>query len=207
MNTDLLSKQAVAAALAKQWDRAVIVNKEILAEEPGDVAALNRLGRAYHALGDKKKAQKYYHAALKQDPNNQITQKNLAALNTNAKRLPTSISTFIKDPSTTISASFTVTSLVQAKRLTTGDELKINIRKKAVQILNQKGTVIGESAGLGEKLYHLRKRGIKLQAFMVGLKGDQVSAIIRASQPAFKSEIDYRPYLRPEDIERIDADL
>lgn len=71
---------AIAAALAGDWKRAAAENRALLDENPRDVEAANRLGKALTELGQKKQAIDAYRAALAIDAANPIARKNLARL-------------------------------------------------------------------------------------------------------------------------------
>src|SRR5690348_1784541 len=72
---------AIAAALAQNWEEAVVLNKTILEIDPSNVDTLNRLGFAYLQLGKTKDAKEIYSKVLELDQYNQIAQKNLVKLN------------------------------------------------------------------------------------------------------------------------------
>src|SRR5574337_794305 len=73
-------EQAIAQALASQWEEAVATNKQILSISPSDVEAYNRLGKAYSEIGQYAEAKAAYSQALKLAPNNTIARRNLERL-------------------------------------------------------------------------------------------------------------------------------
>ncbi|MFH2086042.1 MAG: tetratricopeptide repeat protein [bacterium] len=75
-----LHDKAIKAALSSDWEVAVEYNLEILANSPQNVAALNRLGRAYTELGQKEAAKDTYNQVLKIDKYDCIATKNLKLL-------------------------------------------------------------------------------------------------------------------------------
>ena len=75
-----LANKAVKAALNQQWDDALLLNQEILADSPENVEAANRLARAYQELGNSAEAANAYKRVLELDPFNTIAQKNLDKL-------------------------------------------------------------------------------------------------------------------------------
>jgi tetratricopeptide (TPR) repeat protein len=77
MSEDLKAK-AITAALSCDWSSAIQLNTELLKENPADLDALNRLGRAYLELGENVKAITFFKKALKIDKYNPIAQRNLA---------------------------------------------------------------------------------------------------------------------------------
>jgi tetratricopeptide (TPR) repeat protein len=76
MDSDLSSK-AVSAATCGNWKEAILLNKQILKENPKDVDALNRLARAYCESGKVKLAKATCQKVLKIDPVNHIAEKSL----------------------------------------------------------------------------------------------------------------------------------
>ncbi len=75
-----LHDKAIKAALSGDWENAVEINLEILSESPQNIAALNRLGRAYTELGQKEAAGDAYSQVLKIDKYDVIATKNLKLL-------------------------------------------------------------------------------------------------------------------------------
>ena len=74
------SKEAIALVLDGKWERAVVVNQEILWLFPEDVEALNRLGKAFLQLGRYSAARSAFESAAKIAPHNTISKKNLERL-------------------------------------------------------------------------------------------------------------------------------
>ncbi|MFN8639558.1 MAG: tetratricopeptide repeat protein [Dehalococcoidia bacterium] len=71
---------AIAHALARRWDLAAEENRGLLEDDPTDVEAANRLGKALTELGDTSGAIEAYEQAIKIDATNAIARKNLARL-------------------------------------------------------------------------------------------------------------------------------
>lgn len=71
---------AIAHALARRWDLAAEENRGLLEDDPTDVEAANRLGKALTELGDTAGAIDAYERAIKIDSTNAIARKNLARL-------------------------------------------------------------------------------------------------------------------------------
>jgi hypothetical protein len=70
-------QRAQQLALDGEWEEAIALNQEILAATPGDVSALNRLGKALSELRRYREAFAVYAQALERDPANQIARRNL----------------------------------------------------------------------------------------------------------------------------------
>lgn len=73
-------EEARQAALQGNWDAAIEINSELIARDPKDTAAYNRLGRAYLERRDYAAAYEAYSDALKSDPANLISRRNLQRL-------------------------------------------------------------------------------------------------------------------------------
>jgi hypothetical protein len=73
-------EEARRAALEGNWDAAIEINKELIARDPKDSAAYNRLGRAHLESRDYAAAYEAYSDALKSDPANLISRRNLQRL-------------------------------------------------------------------------------------------------------------------------------
>lgn len=83
---DDLSRSAINAALTRDWKTAIKANLSLLKQNPKDIDALNRLGRAYFETGQKTKAEGIYKKVLRLDKFNSIATKSLDLLKTS--RLP-----------------------------------------------------------------------------------------------------------------------
>ena len=73
-------EEARRAALDGNWDAAIEINRELIARDPKDSAAYNRLGRAFLERRDYAAAYEAYSDALKSDPANLISRRNLQRL-------------------------------------------------------------------------------------------------------------------------------
>ena len=73
-------QEAIQHALDGNWELAVELNLAILDEVPENIAALNRLGRAYTELGQKDAAKTVYQKVLEIDKYNSIALKNIKLL-------------------------------------------------------------------------------------------------------------------------------
>lgn len=73
-------EEARRAALDGNWDSAIQINKDLIARDPKDSSAYNRLGRAYLEHRDYSAAYEAYSDALKSDPANLISRRNLQRL-------------------------------------------------------------------------------------------------------------------------------
>ncbi len=72
-----IKNQAIQTALTGDWQNAIVLNKELLQENPQDIDALNRLALAFTVTGNIKEAKSAYQKVLNIDPLNHIAIKNL----------------------------------------------------------------------------------------------------------------------------------
>lgn len=72
-----LQNQAINTALAGDWEKAVLLNKNLLKENPKDIDTLNRLAFAFNILGKNKEAKLTYQKVLKIDTLNPIALRNI----------------------------------------------------------------------------------------------------------------------------------
>lgn len=77
-----LQTLAIAAAKSGDWQKAVELNQEILAQASSDISALNRLGMAHLQLNNTKEAKAAFTEALQIDKHNPIAQKQLERIKT-----------------------------------------------------------------------------------------------------------------------------
>ncbi len=74
------SKRAVELALAGNWSEAAEANRDILADQPDDVEAQNRLGKSLSEIGAIDEAIAAFQQALALSPHNRIARRNLDRL-------------------------------------------------------------------------------------------------------------------------------
>tara|TARA_B100001750_G_C15507366_1_gene601347 strand:+ start:760 stop:1650 length:891 start_codon:yes stop_codon:yes gene_type:complete len=74
------AKEAIALALESKWKEATALNTEIIEENPRDVEAYNRLGKAFSEQGKYREAEDAFRKAVEISPANVIARKNLQRL-------------------------------------------------------------------------------------------------------------------------------
>lgn len=82
-NLDLerLKNKAIDEAVNGNYKEAIILNQQILAQDPKDIDSLMQLAHAYWQTGELAFAKKYYRQALAIEPSNGLAKKRLALLN------------------------------------------------------------------------------------------------------------------------------
>src|SRR3954454_20361011 len=170
-------EKAINLAMQNRWGEAVELNRELIAEYPGEVDAHNRLGKALMEIGRYAEARDAYGDSLRVDPMNTIAQKKHARLTklaeeeeaadtTPAAPTPVDPSLFIEETGKTI-----VTMLVDLAtpdvlaRVTAGDPLTLEIQGSAVRIFGPAGEVLGKlEPKLGQRVINLMNQGNKYTA-------------------------------------------
>lgn len=172
---------AIAAALAGDWKRAAAENRALLDENPRDVEAANRLGKALTELGQKKLAIDAYRAALSIDAANPIARKNLARLE-DAKTpskppRPRQISASgPAKPATSLieasdrAAEFTLQQANRAglEKLEPGDHAQLEPNPRGVAVKSLSGELLG---------YLEPRAGLRLRRMIEG--GNTYAAVVR----------------------------
>jgi len=80
------AQSAIKAALNGEWNEAIEFNLQILKENPENIQALNRLGRALAAIGQTKNAKKTWNKVLKLDRYNAIATTQLEKLKSKSSK-------------------------------------------------------------------------------------------------------------------------
>ena len=184
------SKHAADLAMQGKWDEAVVINREILSENPDNVDALNRLGKSFLETGLIKEAIEAFKNALNLSPNNPIATKNLHKL------IEKYSSTTMKDQKLKTLSSpksaneeYGKVAIVDLVNQTTkdnldevedGEEIQLAIMDKIVKALSVKGERIGQvEPKLGARITKLIKAGNKYKAFIKKIDGNRVKLLIR----------------------------
>lgn len=214
MNKDSLAQSAISAALSGDWQKAILINKNIIKKDPRDTDALNRLSRAHAELGEFKTAKKIAQSVIKIDQFNSIALKALEKWKGLRKKdtystTPSNAHVFLEEPGKTkiISLLHTGDSKVLAN-IDAGDEVKLNHHSHKVSILTQDNKYIGRlSDELSARLRKLISLGNTYQVFIKSADVKEVKIIIRETRrdnklldvPSFPSEkIDYVSFTPPE---------
>ena len=151
LQIDNLHKQAVDAALASDWEKAVLINQKITVLDAGYLDAYLALGFAYMQLGKFKESRKSYQEALSIDPNNVIARNNIDKLTILAKtgdqsnkELPFDMSMFMN-----IRGKTQVISLLNVGKpdilasLHTGEKVDLRSKKRHIEVRNSDDEYIG----------------------------------------------------------------
>lgn len=226
-----LAEDARSAALAGNWEGAVDINAQIIAQSDRDTIAYNRLGRAYIALGQLDDAKDAYSRALRADPANLIARRNLQRLEilrghggkhavevTRPAGMPRT-SVFLEEVGRTW-----VDELVNPGEVTIladispGEQLVLADENDRLIVRRANGDLLGEiEPKTGRRVLDLLRQGNRYEIFALGLAGLTLRIILRevhrdpslATTVSFPRQITSRAYLRDRDLlrQRDEADF
>ncbi len=190
MTNDPLAEQALQAAYSGDWQKAILVNQQILDHQPDNLDALNRLAKAYLETNQPDLALRIYQQVLSHDPYNSIAQKNLRRLehysppDTSAHPLSHSpITSFIEEPGISKTVQLTCpgepTVLAQVDA---GDSVSLQIRRRLIYITTSENTHLGRiPEDLSIRLINLIKGGNQYQAWVKSVDGQNIKIFIKES--------------------------
>ncbi len=210
-----LAQKAVGYALTGAWQEAIKINLEIIAKNPADIDALNRLARCYSETGSSQKAVATTQKVLKLDPVNPIAQRCLlkwkaAKPGGNHKFFSPPAEAFLEE-----SGKTKMVTLVNPggssvfANLNSGDEVKLAPSAHKVSVTDDAGKYIGRLPDdLAARIRNLLKQGNKYQVLLKSTGGKDISVLIKelenktgiASFPPEK--IDYVSFTPPELVHR-----
>lgn len=182
-----LADQAISAALKCDWNLAIEINKTILAEDPNDVDALNRIARAYYESGDTKRAKKESLKALEVEPTNKIAQKAVEKYSKSKSGLVGSsdqnidASDYIEETGTTKQVSLiNKCSTDTISTLDSGDEVLLSTHAHRVTITTLKNKYIGKLPDdLSARLRTLTKNGYKYKVIIKSADSECIKVLIK----------------------------
>tara|TARA_Y100000590_G_scaffold469346_1_gene656401 strand:- start:12558 stop:13391 length:834 start_codon:yes stop_codon:yes gene_type:complete len=181
-------KTAVLQAMQGKWKDAIKLNQEIISENPNDVDAYNRLGKAFSEIGEIKKSKNAFGKALELSPQNVIAKKNLTRINlmvdtkTKPKNaLPSNL--IVSVEKSTITTTTSLVNIASSETLLTlsgGQKLEIITDKDILKINNDSGQYIGQiEPKIGLRLSKLIKGGNKYDVTVISVTQEEVIALIK----------------------------
>ena len=191
-----LENQAVKAALAQNWEKAVEINKKIIKENSQNIPALNRLAHCHWELGDIEQALKTYKKVLKIDNFNPIANRNFTRLSKggkikkslNKKRSPFFSKIFLEEPGKT-----KVVSLMRLAepdvlgKLNNGDRVIMVAKKRLVSIQNEENNYLGTiPEDLSLKLIEFMNGGNQYDVFIKNIDHQTLQIFIRETSKGKK---------------------
>ncbi|MBI2620644.1 tetratricopeptide repeat protein [candidate division WWE3 bacterium] len=207
-----LTRQAINAAIEGNWAKAIELNHKILKENPNELNAKTRLGRAYLQISEFSQAKKYFREVLNVDPINQIALKNYDRAvqrkveNGNGKL---KINSFIKEPGTYVEFTFpTKNEAAQIESVDAGTKLSLRIGKTSTAVYLQKSILGNLGPEATKKLTSAKKQKAKLDAEFLSGRDGEVKIAINASVPVFRGEKqEVRPYIKKGSIEEPELEI
>jgi len=216
MVTDDLEKQAVQAAIKGSWQQAVDFNRQLIKENPKNVAALNRLAKAYGELGKIDQAQKTYRKVLTLDPYNSIATKNLQRLvkkrkKSKTKKIDYPSNLFLEEPGKTKTIKLIrLASAEVLSELSNGQPVKLEPKKRTISVTTEEKAYLGTIPDdLSLRLVKFIKGGNRYQAFVKAVDRQNLEIFVREifrskhfhNLPSFSpSGGGYLSYLSPETV-------
>ncbi len=179
--------QAIQLALQGRWTEAVQLNQALVELFPGDVDALNRLGKALTELGRYPEARSTYMRALDADSLNSIARKNLARLSTLGETAKPRIASQKLSPQMFIeeTGKTGITTLLRpdtsvSNRMTAGDQVGLHRQNGSLVIQSIEGEYLGEvDPKLAQRLMKLMDGGNEYVAAISALSERDVRVFIR----------------------------
>lgn len=185
-----LSKDAIALALKGEWEQAAEVNQVILDLLPGDVEAMNRLGKALMELGRYHQAREVLDQVVRLSPYNTIAKKNLARLdqlesapapNKQVRKAGGAPQLFIEESGksgTTVLQKPAKGRVVAA--IAPGDPASLVVEHNVISVYTRDDEYLGRvEPKLGRRLIRLIEGGNRYEAAVIGVKDQGISIIIR----------------------------
>jgi len=181
-----LATIAIQKALANQWQEAIELNLQILAQDDNNIDALNRLAQAYIQTGNHCEALRILQNILALDKYNPIASRNLEKIkcistnNTFTNHPITKPFSFIEEPGRT-----KVISLVRTGErnvlagLQSCIELDMQIRQKTVSFYYQKKYIGRLPDDVAHRLIWLHSRDNKYQAYIKSVDKSKVKVFLR----------------------------
>ena len=186
-----LTNDAIARALNGEWERAAEMNRVILDLCPGDVEAMNRLGKALIELGQYEEAREVLGEVVRTSPYNTIAKKNLARLdqlgsaptpNKQVRKGGGAPQIFIEESG---KSGTTVLQKPASGRVVAsiapGDPVTLEVENGAViSVYARDGEYLGRvEPKLGKRLTGLVNGGNRYEAAIIGVNDRGISIIIR----------------------------
>lgn len=190
-------QQAIQTALMGNWEMAIVINEEILKENPTDIETLNRLAFAFTVVGKIKHARNAYQKVLALDIFNPIALKNLKRLEETGsyKFLPTIQivnNIFLEESGKTKIVTLINTAPPKViKRLQVGQQLNLCIKRLKIFVLNNTNEYIGMLPdNIGKRLIKFVKGGNVYYIYVKAIENHSVTIFIKEKKRAarFKNQ-------------------
>jgi tetratricopeptide (TPR) repeat protein len=186
------AQRAIKAALNGEWNEAVEFNLEVLLVTPNNVEALNRLARAYAALGQSNNAKRTWNKVISLDRYNPIATSQLEKIKSRStpvsksSNLAPSQETFLEEPGKTkttplvrLASNNTILNLEPAQ------PVHLKVKKRLISVLDSNQEYIGSLPDdLSSHLLKLIKAGNTYTTLVRRVKKNTVHIFIKEKQRA-----------------------
>ena len=182
-----LKTQAIQTALQGNWQEAILLNKNLVKQDPDDIDALNRLALAYMITGKSKEAKTAYQKVVNIDPLNSIALRNLKKLKD--KNLTFSSSTyqinnaFLEEPGKT--KVIELINIAQPKiveSLRGGQLLNLTIKRLKIFVQDDKQYIGVLPDDIAKRLIKFIKSGCQYEAFLKSANSHKVTVFIKETK-------------------------
>lgn len=218
-NRRQIIEDARRAALDGEWETAIAINRQLLERDPKDSAAYNRIGRAYLESRDYAAAYEAYSDALKSDPANLISRRNLqrleylragnAAKDAPPTEFPRTL-VFIEEVGKTwVDELVNPSPLSELAEIYAGQKLELVPEGSRLAVHDASGRRIGEiEAKTAERVMQLMAGGNVYEVYALGPSAASIRVILREvhHDPSLVGQISFprqiaatRKYLRERD--------
>lgn len=197
------TKDAIDAALSKDWQKAISINLNLLKENKDDINTLSRLAHAYIQTGKIAEAVKIYKKILVLDKYNNIAQKNLEKLASLPKTLKkvslphvspgqTSPCLFIEEPGKTKSVNLVNPAPAGIlSQLNAATEVFFHTKKHTIEIRSENKTYLGALPDdFSFKLLRFLKAGYEYKIYVKSSTKNDICVFIQETKRAkrYKSQ-------------------
>ena len=196
------SRKAIALAMESRWEEAAAINQSMLAINPTDVDASNRLGKACLELGELDAAGKAFQRTLELAPTSAIARKNLERLE-RMKGVPAAKSHSQKlAPQLFIEESGKTTQVVLQDppdsallvSVSAGMAVELQAKGDNLKVYTPQEQYLGKlPLALGRRLFRLMEGGNRYQAAVFSVKEVQVTVMLREvfQHPAHRGAVSF----------------
>ncbi|HQM16159.1 MAG TPA: tetratricopeptide repeat protein, partial [Candidatus Woesebacteria bacterium] len=172
-----LHKMAIEAAKAEDWQQAIALNQEILAEDPTQLGALNRLALAWMQLGKLKEAAATLTKVLEIDKNNKIALKNLSLVKKRQNGKVASFAnghSYIQEPGKAKIVTLSrLTSAKELAELSACQECYLDPKSSSISVISSNGRYIGAlHKDIANRLLKLISTGNQYQCIIYSVDAD-----------------------------------
>lgn len=186
-----LKNQAIQAALNGNWQEAIILNKSLVAKNPKDIDALNRLALAYSIIGKTKEAKSTYQKVINLDPLNAIALRNLKKLKEKNGQLINGYSLkqinneFLEEPGKTKVVE--LVNIAQPKiteNLSTGQSMELSVKRLKIFVSEGKQYIGVLPDDIARRLIKFIKGGSAYEAYVKSAGSHKVSVFVKEVKKA-----------------------